>query len=63
MHLFHRCPMTKKLEPACALIASDHDWNGKKTIILEFKKYGKANITIFDLHLFLTVLPQKDVDS
>ena len=55
--------MAKKLEPACALIASDHDWNGKKTIILEFKKYGKANITIFDLHLFLTVLPQKDVDS
>ena len=34
-----------------------------KTIILEFKKNGKANITVLALDLFLTVLPEKEVDS
>ena len=35
----------------------------EKTIILEFKKNGKADITVLTLDLFLTVLPVKEVDS
>ena len=62
----------RNLEPVCALMASDFEntavkplvgfvW--EKTIILEFKKNGKADITVLALDLFLTVLPVKEVDS
>ena len=65
--------MASNLEPACALMASDlikntavkplvwFEW--EKTIILELKKNGKANITVLALDLFLAVLPLKEVDS
>ena len=35
----------------------------EKTIILEFKKNEKADITVLALDLFLTVIPVKEVDS
>ena len=60
--------MARKLEPACAMMASDLKkyWHKAfsvicmgKTNILEFKKNGKANIKVLALDLFLTVLPLK----
>ena len=48
--------IARNLEPACALMASDFSVICMgKTIILEFKIIGKANITALALDLFLTV--------